>query len=70
MISVGSGDRLQFLCDYYDYDGIYRDSYLLGEPITLGSDVEIANTPVGTNCSVTYRFTDLYQQNYWTPALR
>ena len=71
MISIGAGDRLQFICDFFDYEGNYRDSYQLGREITLGSEVEIANTEVGTldNCRVTYCFTDLYQQRYWTPAL-
>ena len=73
LISIGRGDQLQFLCDYYDYEGNYRDSYKLGNPITLGSSVEIANTPISSDmnrCRVTYRFTDLYQQNYWTQAVQ
>ncbi len=71
MIAIGKGDTVQFICDYYDYDGNYRDSYKLGSPITLGSTVEIVNTPISSDlskCKVTYRFTDLYQQNYWTPV--
>lgn len=72
LIAIGKGDRIQFLCDYYDYDGNYHDSYKLGDPITLGSTYEIANTPISTDmsrCRVTYRFTDLYQKDYWTPVL-
>ena len=70
LISIGRGDRIQFLCDYYDYEGNYRDSYKLGEPVTLGDSTEIANTPISSDkCRVTYRFTDLYQQHYWTPAV-
>ena len=71
LIAIGKGDRLQFLCDYYDYDGNYRDSYKLGDPITLGSTYEIANTTISSDlsqCRVTYRFTDVYQQDYWTPT--
>ena len=71
LIAIGRGDRLQFLCDYFDYDGNYRDTYRLGDPITLGDTVEIANTPVDmSKCRVTFRFTDIYQQSYWTPALK
>ena len=71
LIQIGSGDRLQFICDFYDYNGNYRDSYKIGNPLVLGDEIEIANTPVGTleNCRVTFCFTDLYQQKYWTPAL-
>ena len=71
LIQIGSGDRLQFICDFYDYNGNYRDSYEICNPLVLGDEIEIANTPVGTleNCRVTFCFTDLYQQKYWTPAL-
>ena len=67
LIAIGKGDVLQFLCDYFDYDGNYRNTYKLGDPITLGSTVEIANTPIDmSKCQVTFRFTDIYQKNYWT----
>ncbi|MBR5961305.1 MAG: peptidase C11 [Clostridia bacterium] len=71
LIAIGKGDVLQFLCDYFDYEGVYRDTYKLGDPITLGETVEIANTPIDrSRCQVTFRLTDIYQQNYWTPAIR
>ena len=36
----------------------------------LTGDDEIANVDVGKNrVKVMYRFTDIYQQNYWTPEL-
>ena len=70
LIAIGQGDKLQFVCDYFDYDGNYRDTYKLGDPIILGNTVEIANTPIDmSKCQVTFRFTDIYQQNYWTPAI-
>ena len=69
LIQVGAGDQLQFLCDYYDYEGNYKDSYFLGDPITLGEEVEIANTPIGgTRTLATWKLTDIYQQPYWTPS--
>lgn len=68
-IQIGEGDRVQFLCDYFDYDGNYQDTYRLGKEMTLGAEVEISNTPVDAKkCRVTYCFTDLYQQPYWTPT--
>ena len=71
MIQIGAGDQVRFICDYYDYEGNYQDSYYLGEVMTLGDSVEIANTPVGTDSvKVTYCFTDIYQQQYWTPAMQ
>ena len=70
VISIGEGDKLDFICDYYDYNGNYQDSYRLGKQMTLGKQTVIENTPVGKMPKrVTYRFTDIYQQRYWTPVL-
>ena len=69
LIQIGRGDQLQFLCDYFDYEGNYQDSYRLGKPITLGYNILISNTPVERGrCSVTYCLTDLYQNPWWTPV--
>ena len=55
---------------YYSYEGEYLDSYYLGEPMILGEDVEISNTDIGEGkARVTYKFTDLYQNEYWTSVL-
>lgn len=63
------GDRLEFLCDYYSYLGEYQDSYYLGEPMTVTEEMVISNVDVGEgDVRVTYRFTDIYNQSYWTPA--
>ena len=64
------GDTLDFLCDYYSYDGKYQDSYYLGEKMTVTENMEISNVDVGEGkVKATYRFTDIYNQAYWTPAL-
>ena len=63
------GDVIDFVCDYYGYDKTYEDSYYIGDPLTVTSmsDMTISNTYVGDgNVLVTYRFTDIYGQNYWT----
>ena len=65
------GDTLEFLCDYYSYDGGYQDSYLMGEPITVtGDELTVSDVPLeGGELRCTYRFTDLYNQNWWTPPI-
>lgn len=63
------GDTLDFLCDYYSYDGEYTDSYFLGEQMTVTEDMVISNVDVGEGkVKVTFRFTDIYNQQYWTEA--
>ena len=68
---IEAGDKLQFLCDYYAYDGTYTDTKKLGDPITVGSDgLTLGSAYVnGTTFSVTYRFTDIYGNRIWTPAM-
>ena len=66
------GDVLDFLCDYYRYDGSYENTYMLGEQLVVGSGgVRVANVPFnnGERLAVTFRFTDLYQQNYWSQTI-
>ena len=70
LVPVAKGDQLQFLCEYYDYEGNFQDTYKLGEPLVVGEEIEIANTAVNDKpLKVTYCFTDYYQQRYWTPAV-
>ena len=68
--ALQEGDTLEFLCDYYSYDGTYQDSYLLGYPLTVsGEGLTISDVPLEGEVRATYRFTDLYQQSWWTPSL-
>ena len=68
--ALQEGDTLEFLCDYYSYDGTYQDSYLLGDPLTVsGEGLTISDVPLEGEVRATYRFTDLYQQSWWTPPL-
>ena len=64
------GDVLEFICDYYTYDGEYSNTYYLGDPMPVEAEMELSNVDIGDGSVLTlYRFTDIYQQHYWTPAL-
>ena len=66
LTELEKGDRLDFLCDYYAYDGTYTSSYLLGDPVYVDDVMVISNTDVGEGGAiVTYRFVDLYGQSYY-----
>ena len=68
--ALQEGDELLFLCDYYGKDGQYQDSYLLGDGLTVGEDgLTIADVPLEGTVRATYRFTDLYNQSYWTQPI-
>lgn len=69
MSELKVGDTLDFVCDYYSYSGEYKDSYYLGEQMTVTDNMTISNVDVGEGAvRVIYRFTDIYNQSYWTPA--
>ena len=72
------GDVLEFVCDYYGYgenagpleDFHYFDSYLLGEPLTVTEEeLVISNVPLEGKVRACYRFTDLYNNQFWTAAI-
>ena len=69
-IEINNGDTIDLLCDYYSYDGVYQDSYKLGEQITVDGDLKITDTDLGNGeARITYKFTDIYGQSYWTPYI-
>ncbi len=70
-IALSPGDRIDFVCRYYDYDGKYLDSYKFGEPLILDStDVDIRNIKIADGEPLAaYKFTDMYQQQYWSPVV-
>ncbi|MBR2764635.1 MAG: peptidase C11 [Blautia sp.] len=72
LIDLQAGDKIDFLCDFFSYDGEFQDSYYLGEQMVVGEDeIEISDTFLGDDGTlVLYQFTDIYQQHYWTEILR
>ncbi len=70
LTELNVGDELDFICDYYAYDQTYQDSYFLGNTLTVTDNMEISNTNVGDGAvKLMYRFTDIYNEAYWTPAI-
>ena len=69
-----SGDVIEPLCDLYNYDGTYEDTYYLGNPLEIkesAADLTISDTALGGGTAlVTYRFTDMYGANHWTQTIR
>ena len=69
--ALEEGDRIDFLCDYYAYDGTYLDSYYLGDPMIYHGTLTVSDVYIdASTASATYRFTDLYNQTYWTPVMK
>ena len=70
MTEINDGDELRFVCDYYSYDGSFLDTYYLGEPMTVNGELFLSNEDVGSgSVKITYRFTDIYNQQYWSQSI-
>ena len=69
LIALRDGDTLDFLCDYYDYDGNYQASYMMGDRFVVDGEIEISNVAIEDNVSLaSFRLTDIYGNAYWTPT--
>lgn len=67
MDAVTDGDVIDFICDYYSYSGDYLDSYMLGDQLIVNGELEISDVYVDeAAANLTYLFTDIYNQQYWT----
>ena len=71
---IQAGDVIDFICDYYDYNAVYQDSYKIGQQITVGADGLTVSTMLLSdrdqkNAQPLFRFTDIYNQQYWTPVI-
>ena len=67
MDTVQEGDVIDFVCDYYSYDGEYLDSYMLGEQLVVEDELVISDVYVDADAAnLTYLFTDIYNQKHWT----
>ncbi len=69
LIELCDGDKIDFVCDYYTYEGEYNDSYFLGEPLIVSGEPEIGTISVEGEGTALLRLTDIYNNTYWTPAV-
>ncbi len=65
------GDTIDFLCDYYSYDGVYQDSYCFGDQLVYDGTLTVSDAyiPNPENVRATFRFTDIYGQYYWSEVI-
>ena len=71
LTEIVDGDTLVFLCDLYDYQQNYQDSYEFGNPVTVQGALTVSDVylPDASRVYATYRITDIYNQAYWTPVI-
>lgn len=72
LTTLEKGDKLEFLCDYYDYAGNYDDTYSLGDMTVKAAmeSMQITNLVIEDKpILISYVFTDIYGNNYYTEGL-
>ncbi len=70
LISIEQGDQINFLCDYYSYEGDYDDTYYLGDTYTVSGKWQIENLDISQyEYQMAYRITDIYNNKIWTPTV-
>ena len=69
LIELKDGDKVDFICDMYDYSGNYQGSFYLGDTWTVSGQPEISNTNVGAGYTAMYKFTDIYNNSCWSDPL-
>ena len=67
LIEIADGDKIQFICNYYEYDGKFIDEYQLGDTFIVNGSMELYNTHLDNKYIYTYCFNDIYGNKLWTP---
>ena len=63
------GDSVDFVADYYTYDGEFEGQYMVGEQWSYRDGAEIENIAVEGDVLAAYAFTDIYGNEYMTPRV-
>ncbi len=71
LTELQNGDTLQFICDFYNYDGTYDDTYYLGPQMTVNGALDVSDVSLGdVKTQITYVLTDIYNNKHWTPVIQ
>lgn len=64
------GDKIDFTCDYYTYDGEYDDEYYFGDTLVVDGDITVSYEEVDEFTTwVYFKIKDIYQNTYYTETM-
>jgi len=66
---IENGAKIDFLCDYYSYDGEFLDSYMFGDQFVVDGELKLSDVRVSGTTSAVYMFTDIYGQTFWSSVI-
>lgn len=65
------GDVIVPVCDYYDYDGNFVDGFEMDDKLTVSDTVYLGDKELGSyKTLISYEFTDIYGQKYYSAAIQ
>ncbi len=71
LVEIKAGDEIDFLCDYYDYNGNFEEVHYLKGTLVVGEEgVSMGVTELDADVLYSYVLTDIYNAQHWTPMLR
>ena len=74
LTALEPGDTLDFICNYYNYDGTLNDKYFLGNQMTVQHDMAemtISNLVIEDKAiQVSFVLTDIYGQAHYTAPVQ
>ena len=69
LIALEDGDEIEFLSDFYSYEGEYQEQYVI-DSMTVDGAPEVTYEDVGDGDSlIYYSLHDIYQNEYWTESI-
>ncbi len=69
LLPLQDGDVIEFLGDFYTYDGAYDDRYII-DSIVFEGDLTVSYEDIGeSDCYIYYSLHDIYENVYWTESL-
>ena len=71
LTEINSGDQIEFLADYYDYNQNFKEDIKLGDTLVVSdpATIQISNTDVKGTVKIMYEFKDIYGRTFRTPTL-
>lgn len=70
LVNFIKGDVIDFVCDYYKYDGGFEDEYIIGDELVIDHEPVVDYCELGDYdtevCAVLW---DVYGNEYWTESI-
>ncbi len=70
IMELEKGDKLDFVCDYYTYDGDFEAEYYFGDTLTVEETPVVSYERLEKKpMDVCFYLKDIYRNEYWTETL-